>query len=215
MDEPVGLRERKKLRTRATLSEVAIALFLERGYDDVSVAEIAAAAEVSRRTLFAYFPTKDDLVLHRFADHEDEAARTVAQRGRGEAPLDALHRHLRSALERRDPITGLCDHADVVAFYQLVITTPALSSALLRYLSRSEDALTDALHRATPADAPHADRTARLAACQILAVQQALARANQSAIIAGRTADARAPDALAEADHAFDLLRGGLAPYRG
>src|ERR687886_153287 len=99
--EPVGLRQRKKLRTRQAISEAAIALFLERGYDQVSIAEIAAAAEVSKRTLFAYFPTKDDLVLHRFADHQDEAARVVRARPPGVAPLPALHEHLRAALELR------------------------------------------------------------------------------------------------------------------
>src|SRR3954468_19538077 len=126
MDEAVGLRERKKDRTRRAISETPIALFLERGYDDVPVAEIAAAAEVSKRTLFAYFPTKDDLVLHRFADHEDEPARVVRDRAGDVAPLEALHRHLRDGLDRRDPITGLCDHPDVVRFYRLMLDTPAL-----------------------------------------------------------------------------------------
>jgi len=116
-----GLRERKKARTRSGISAAAIALFLERGYDQVSVAEVAEAAEVSKRTLFAYFPTKDDLVLHRFADHEDEPARVVRARGSGVAPLTALHQHLRAALGRRDPITGLCDHPEVVRFYRLVV----------------------------------------------------------------------------------------------
>ena len=78
-----GLRERKKERTRRAISEAAIELFLRRGYDAVPVSEIAEAAEVSKRTLFAYFPTKDELVLHRFADHEDESAAGVedAQEG--------------------------------------------------------------------------------------------------------------------------------------
>ena len=132
----MGLRERKKARTRDAISGAAIALFLQRGYDAVSIAEIAAAAEVSRRTLFAYFPTKDDLVLHRFADHEDEAARVVRAREPDVAPLDALHAHLRTALERRNPITGLCDHPAVVRFYRLVLDTPALSAALVRYQAR-------------------------------------------------------------------------------
>src|SRR3954451_9231355 len=135
MDEPVGLRERKKARTRKAISETAIALFLERGYDEVSVAEIAAAAEVSKRTLFAYFPTKDDLVLHRFADHEDGQARVVRTRPPAVAPLAALHAHLRDALERRDPITGLCDHPAVVRFYRLVLDTPSLRGGLVRYLA--------------------------------------------------------------------------------
>jgi AcrR family transcriptional regulator len=214
VDRTSGLRERKKLRTRQAISEAAIALFLEHGYDRVSVADVAAAAEVSKRTLFAYFPTKDDLVLHRIADHEDEAARIVRGRGRAEAPLDALHRHLRDALARRDPVTGLCDDPRVVAFYRLVTDTSALRSAVLRYVSSGEDALAAALREATPADDRFADVTARLAAGQILAVQRALGQANQAHIAGGASADDRAPEALAEADHAFDLLRGGLVAYR-
>jgi AcrR family transcriptional regulator len=211
MDEPVGLRERKKLRTRRTLSETAIALFLERGYDAVSVAEIAAAAEVSKRTLFAYFPTKDDLVLHRFADHEDETARAVRRRGPGESPLDALRAQLRGALTRRDPISGLCDAPEVVGFYRLV-ATPSLASAMLGYLARGETLLAAALHESAPHEDP---LTARVAASQISAVRKALAQANQARIVAGRTADELAPAALAEAEHAFDMLTGGLVPYRG
>jgi AcrR family transcriptional regulator len=212
MGPPGGLRERKKRRTHRTISETAIALFLERGYDRVSVVEIAAAAEVSKRTLFTYFPSKDDLVLHRIADHEDEGARVVRGRHPGEAPLDALHRHLRCALERRDPISGLCDHPDVVAFYQLIVGTPALTAALTRYISRGEDALTAALHEATPLDLPLGEQTARLAACQILTVHRVLAHANQACIVSGQTAAARAPEAFAEADRAFELLGKGL-PY--
>jgi AcrR family transcriptional regulator len=213
MEAQRGLRERKKLRTHRSISETAITLFLERGYDQVSVAEIAATAEVSKRTLFAYFPSKEDLVLHRIADHEDEAARVVRGRHPGEAPLDALHRHLRSALERRDPITGLCDQPDVVAFYRLVVGTPTLTAALTRYLTRGEDTLATALREAMPLDVPLAEQTARLAACQILAVQRSLAHANQIGIAAGQTAHARAPEALAEADHAFNLLRKGLETF--
>lgn len=212
MDEGLGLRERKKARTRRAISEAAIALFLERGYDDVPVTEIAEAAEVSKRTLFAYFPTKDDLVLHRFADHEDESARVVRDRPADESPLDALHRHLRITLEQRDPITGLCDTPEVVAFHRLVRDTPALSTALQRYHARSVEALTSALLGAAR-EAPHQELTARLAASQIFVVLRELADANQRRVIAGQSADALAPAALAEADHAFDLLRGGLAPY--
>jgi AcrR family transcriptional regulator len=212
VDEGLGLRERKKARTRRAISEAAIALFVERGYDAVPVAEIAEAAEVSKRTLFAYFPTKDDLVLHRFADHEDESARVVRDRAADETPLDALHRHLRTALDRRDPITGLCDTPAVVAFHRLVLETPALRSALLHYHARGVDALTSAL-LGTTRDVPHPELTARLAAGQVLTVLRELANTNQRRIGEGRSADALAPFALAEADHAFELLRSGLTPY--
>jgi AcrR family transcriptional regulator len=214
MDEHLGLRERKKARTRRAISEAAITLFLERGYDDVPVAEIAEAAEVSKRTLFTYFPTKDDLVLHRFADHEDEAARVVRERAAGEAPLDALQRHLHDALDRRDPISGLCDVPAVVAFYRLVLETPALRAAMLRYQSGSVDALAAALLNAAPG-APQPELTARLAATQVQAVLRELADGNQQRIAAGSSAEDLAPTARAEADLAFALLRSGLTPYTG
>ena len=69
MVEPAGLRARKKARTRDAIADAAISLFLAHGFDQVSVADIAAAAEVSKPTLFRYFTAKEDLVLHRIADH--------------------------------------------------------------------------------------------------------------------------------------------------
>ncbi|GAB3889410.1 TetR family transcriptional regulator [Kibdelosporangium lantanae] len=209
-DKP-GLRERKRQRTHQTISAAAIALFLERGYDNVSIAEIADAAEVSRRTLFAYFPTKDDLVLHRFADHEDEPARTVRDRGPNQSPLDALHEQRRLALMARDPITGINDTPEIVAFYHLVIATPALLSALQRFTRSSQKALAAALREATTDE--H-ESTATLAAAQVTAVHQTLSEANHLRVAAGQSADHLEPHALAELDQAYAMLRGGLYPYR-
>src|SRR5580704_9008085 len=90
MTELMGLRERNKARTRETIAATAIRMFLADGFDAVSITDIARAAEVSRRTLFAYFPTKEDLVLQRFADHQDEPARVVRARLSGQSPLEAL-----------------------------------------------------------------------------------------------------------------------------
>ncbi|MFE3288284.1 TetR/AcrR family transcriptional regulator, partial [Streptomyces sp. NPDC059233] len=106
--------------------EVALRLFLSRGFDDVSIVEIAEEAEVSKRTLFTYFPTKEDLVLHVFADHEDESARVVRARPAGTSPLAALHAHELDALARRDPVTGLTSDPDAVAFARLLSTTASL-----------------------------------------------------------------------------------------
>ena len=110
MIEPTGLRARKKARTRDAIADAAISLFLAHGFDQVSVNDIAAAAEVSKPTLFRYFATKEDLVLHRFADHNGEAARVVRDRQAGASPVTALHRHFRAGLDRFDPVTGLTFH---------------------------------------------------------------------------------------------------------
>ncbi|APE22963.1 MULTISPECIES: TetR/AcrR family transcriptional regulator [Streptomyces] len=209
-----GLRERKKERTRQALSDAAVALFMERGFDAVSVAEVAAAAEVSKPTLFRYFPAKEDLVLHRFADHEDESARVVTAGLRaGTAPLDALYAHLLDGLDRRDPVTGLCDHPAVLSYLRLLYGTPALVGRLHAYRMRSEAALADALAAAGAEGSEAADPlVARLGAGQIVAVLGVLAEENTGRIAAGETADEVAADAVAAAGLAFRVLREGL-PY--
>ncbi|MEU4798609.1 TetR/AcrR family transcriptional regulator [Streptomyces sp. NPDC023327] len=204
-----GLRTRKKRQRHRTISDTAIALFLEKGFEKVSVAEVAAAAEVSKPTLFRYFASKEDLVLHRFADHEDEAARVVAARPAGRAALEALHRHFRAGLDRRDPVTGLCDVPAVLAFHRLLYSTPSLVARLHGYQARSEAALAGALataHGGTPLES-------RLAAAQTVAVQRVLAEENWRRITEGETADAVRPDALTAADEAFTHLRAGLPRY--
>jgi AcrR family transcriptional regulator len=194
----MGLRERKRQRMYRDISDIAIRLFLERGFDAVSVAEIAAAAEISKPTLFRYFPAKEDLVLHRIDDHEEEAARVVA----GEAkPLAALRRNFLDGLERCDPITGVNDHPQVLAFHSLVYGTPALVARMYAYLERSEAALAEALGGGLEA---------RLAAGQIIAVRRILAQDNFRRITAGEpVAEVRA-DAVAAAERAFELLAAGL-----
>ncbi|MFI6513217.1 TetR family transcriptional regulator [Streptosporangium sp. NPDC050855] len=195
-----GLRERKRRQVHETISATAVSLFLERGFDEVSVAEVAAAAEVSKPTLFKYFPTKEDLVLHRISDHQGEAARVVRERGPGQAPLEALHRHFLAGLERRDPVTGLNDHPEVLGYHRMVFTTPALAARVFRYMALDEEALAVALTEVTD------DLTARLVAGQVLTVQRVLARRNWQVLVEGETAERAHPAAVAAADHAFALL---------
>ncbi|MEW9549778.1 TetR family transcriptional regulator [Nonomuraea sp. NPDC050783] len=202
-----GLRERKRARTHAAISEAAIALFLARGFDEVSVAEVAEAAEVSKRTLFAYFPAKEDLVVHRFADHETEAARVVRARPPGTRPLVALRDHFLDGLRRRDPITGLNDVPAILALVRMVLETPALRTRMIRFQEGAERALAEALQDTAGVPA----LTARLAAVQVVGVQWLLAADNSVALTGGRSADARYPEAVAAAEHAFALLAGGLA----
>jgi AcrR family transcriptional regulator len=195
--EPTGLRARKKARTRDAIADAAISLFLAHGFDHVSVNDVAAAAEVSKPTLFRYFATKEDLVLHRFADHNGEAARVVRDRPPGVFPVRALHRHFRAGLDRHEPVTGLNDHPEVVAFHRLVFTTPSLAGQLTRYMLQDEEALAGALGPGIEG---------RLRAAQVLAVQRVLAKANWQKIADGRTARDVHPEAVADADLAFAQL---------
>ncbi|MGW5735366.1 MULTISPECIES: TetR/AcrR family transcriptional regulator [Streptomyces] len=215
-----GLRERKRQRMYQAVSDAAIALFLEKGFEKVSVAEVAAAAEISKPTLFRYFPAKEDLVLHRFADHVDEAARVVAARPARRSPLDALQRNFLDGLERQDPVTGLCDNVHVLAFHRLLYGTPSLVARLYAYQERSEAALGEALSEAAAAKpasgrpTPEPDPLpARLTAGQIIAVQRILALENWRRIDAGESAETVWPDAVAATNRAFGQLRSGLARY--
>ncbi|MBJ6645296.1 TetR/AcrR family transcriptional regulator [Streptomyces sp. BSE7-9] len=196
----IGLRERKKRRMYRTVSDIAIGMFLERGFDAVSVAEVAAAAEISKPTLFRYFPAKEDLVLYRIADHEEEPARVVRE---GPTPVEALKRHFLEGLERRDPVTGLNDDSGVLAFHTLLYGTPSLVARLYGHLERTEEALAEALGGGLDA---------RLAAGQIIAVRRILAQENWRRIAAGETLDAVGEDAVAAAERAFGVLAPSLPP---
>lgn len=208
MSGETGLRERKKQRMYQTVSDTAIELFLRRGFEQVSVAEVAAAAEISKPTLFRYFPAKEDLALYRFADHEDEAARVVAGRCAGQSPLGALHEHFLAGLERRDPVTGLSDDHEVLGFHSLLYGTPSLVARLHAYQKRSEEALARALAEAGPSGLE-----ARLAAGQIVVVQRILAEDNWCRIHAGSSAARLHASAVHAADSAYGQLRDGLRLY--
>ncbi|WP_405059854.1 TetR/AcrR family transcriptional regulator [Kribbella sp. NBC_01505] len=190
-----GLRERKKQQTYDALSEAAIGLFLARGFDEVSVADIAAAVDVSKPTLFKYFATKQDLVMHRIADHRHEAARLVE--ASTESAIDTLAEHFRTGLKDRQPTTGLNDHPQVLAYYNLVFTTAALATRLREFMDDDEHALAAVLG---------GDLSAELLAAQVLSTQRILSYRNWRAISGGQSATDRYETALGEAASAFSRL---------
>jgi AcrR family transcriptional regulator len=124
MPEP-GRRERKKQATRQHIAMTAVRLFLERGFDDVSVAEIADAADVSKVTVFNYFPSKTDMVFE-LAETADPAG-AVRDRLPGETPLDAIRHYYNGALERRAEWT--CLHDGVDRFARILWASPTLLGA--------------------------------------------------------------------------------------
>ncbi|MFK0111187.1 TetR/AcrR family transcriptional regulator [Streptomyces sp. NPDC091217] len=198
----MGLRERKKRRMYEDVSDIAVRLFLAKGFDAVPVAEVAAAAGISKPTLFRYFPAKEDLVLYRIADHETEAARLVAGASGAESPVGVLRARFLDGLRRNDPITGLNDHPAVLAFHTLLNSTPTLVARQYAYLERSEAALAEALGSTLEA---------RLAAGQIIAVQRILAQDNWRRIAAGERVEDVREDAVRAAERAFGRLERALA----
>ncbi|GAA3091137.1 hypothetical protein GCM10020254_40120 [Streptomyces goshikiensis] len=103
-----GLRDRKKRETRDRLAHVATLLFIERGFEQVTIAEIAEAAHVSKMTVSNYFPLKEDLVFDAGQRVLDSLARTVRERTPGESALHALRRAYLATLGEQHPLNGRC-----------------------------------------------------------------------------------------------------------
>ena len=140
MNTELGLRERKKQRTRQQIAEAAWRLFAERGFEQVPVAEIAAEAEVSEATVFNYFPTKDDLVFHRMEAFEDELLDAIRDRPEGDSIVQAFGRfalQARGFLQSDDPraTDGMREAA------RIMLGSPALQARQREIFERYTDAL--------------------------------------------------------------------------
>src|SRR5262249_51799790 len=85
-----GLRERKKQRTRETIARAGAELFAERGYHATTLPEIAEAADVSTRTIFAYFPSKEDILFSKFAQMKEALAQALTERPEGTDALETV-----------------------------------------------------------------------------------------------------------------------------
>ncbi|MFE6847275.1 TetR/AcrR family transcriptional regulator [Streptomyces sp. NPDC057686] len=135
-----GRRERKKAQTRQALTDAAVRLFTERGFDNVGVREVAEAADVSLSTLFKHFPSKEALVFDLDTDIESALAAAVRDRAPGQPVLHALRDHMvrtRTAVRTDDPT------------FVLVESTPALRDYARRMWSRHEKTLAATLAEAT------------------------------------------------------------------
>src|SRR5579864_9843477 len=128
-----GLRERKKLQTRRHIFEVARRLFDERGFESVTVAEIARAADVSEVTVFNYFPTKEDLFYGGMQFFEEQLLEAVRDRPRGETPVKALRRRL---VESTDGLRSPERIEAIVKSAQAVAGSPSLAARELEIVDR-------------------------------------------------------------------------------
>ncbi|WP_181774959.1 TetR/AcrR family transcriptional regulator [Amycolatopsis pittospori] len=120
--------DRGGAKTRAHIADVATALFVERGFEDVTIAEIAAAAGVSKVTVFSHFDRKEDLALDRLPDAVGVARAAVRERPDGVGVVDAVRRAALDLAERQHPLSGLSDDGDPLA--RTVMESPALISRL-------------------------------------------------------------------------------------
>ncbi|MFJ6754729.1 MULTISPECIES: TetR/AcrR family transcriptional regulator [unclassified Streptomyces] len=135
-----GRRERKKAQTRQALTDAAVQLFTERGFDNVGVREVAEAADVSLSTLFKHFPSKEALVFDLDTDIESALVAAVRDRAPGQTVLHALRDHMvrtRTSVRTDDPT------------FVLVESTPALRDYARHMWLRHEKTLAAALAEAT------------------------------------------------------------------
>lgn len=154
MSADVGRRERKKAATRKAISDAATQLFVERGFDEVSIREVADAADVSPTTVFAHFPKKEALVFDEDDAQRDMLVAAVRDRPEGTSVSDALR-----DLYRRELIGLAFDPtgAHRRQFMQLITDTPALRDYASRMWLRHEDALAAAIAATTGQSEPDAE----------------------------------------------------------
>ncbi|MEU8201845.1 TetR/AcrR family transcriptional regulator [Streptosporangium sp. NPDC049046] len=148
MCEVLGLRERKKLRTRHALIAAALKLFMDKGYEQTTVSEIAAAADVSTRTFFSYFASKEDVIFCNSRDGIERVLRVIAEPRPGDRAIDLLTRAVESgfsAITLDEQLQG-----EIGPINHLVMTVPSLRARGLLLLFESQRELAEALHQAFP-----------------------------------------------------------------
>jgi AcrR family transcriptional regulator len=151
---PVGLRERKKARTRDAIQRHALRLFREQGYDATTIEQIAEAAEVSPSTFFRYFPTKEDLVL------SDEYDPMILAAFHGQPAGVPPVRALRDAIRSVSAGFGAEERAAIEERWRLSLEVPQVRAAALLNLTAGIDMVAEALAKRAGRDAPgFADRT--------------------------------------------------------
>ncbi|MEV0198816.1 helix-turn-helix domain-containing protein [Nonomuraea sp. NPDC050691] len=191
MDTPpvVGRRERKKAATRQAIADAALRLFLERGYDRVSIRDIAEAADVSTTTLFKHFPGKEALVFDQEEDREAGLIAAVRRRPAGQGVVDALREHVLASW------LPVATHPLRTEFTALVDSTPVLQEYAERMWTRHTAALSAAI--ADDAGVSHDDIACRALARFVLDIP-ALTRGLE--------------DPRAAVEEVFDLLTHGWRP---
>jgi AcrR family transcriptional regulator len=173
----MSLRERKKQLTRQALLDAADRLFEARGYDHVTVAEIADAANISVKTLFTYFASKEDLAFADESRLRDAITAAITGGPDGVGPVDAAAAELRRMVQGADR-NGRLD--GVEGYHRAFGDSPALQSRLRRMWSGYEDAVTAAVLSRHPGTGPAA---ARLEAMLVIALVRSLTTAEVRELI--------------------------------
>jgi AcrR family transcriptional regulator len=205
-----GLRERKKHQTREAIAETARALFVERGFEAVRVAEIARAADVSEKTVFNYFPTKEDLVFWRLEAFEAEILGALCERAPGEPALAAFRRFVltpRGLIDEDDPAAREL----LLGITRMITSSPALIAREQQVFLAFTDSLARLLAEETGADAD--DIEPWVAANAMMGVHRALVRLTRERVLAGATTNELQEELIAHGERALAALEQGLGAY--
>jgi AcrR family transcriptional regulator len=201
-----GLRERRKQETRRAISDVATEMFVTRGFDEVTISQVAEAAGVSKMTVTNYFPRKEDLVFDRADAITRHLADVVTTRRPGESMLAAIRRDYAEAAARADVTLGLSSPE----FARMITSSPALASRGLEMLYQREQALGDAIAAETGTDNP----AQRLIAAILCSVHRVLFAEASRRSMAGEPRPQTCAVLAEEATRAFDLLEPSLGGYQ-
>jgi AcrR family transcriptional regulator len=195
----VGLREVKKLRTRREIADRAMQLFAQRGFDRVTVAEVAAAADVSEKTVYNYFPTKEDLFFDEVPAREEALVAAVRGRRAGESILAALRRLEDGECPR------LCSPG-FATFARIIEESRALQAKELEVMARFVRVLAEAIQAELGID----ERDSRIAAGLLVSVHWQLFSAARKQALAGKHGPAAVRRLRADIDRAHQMLEHGL-----
>ena len=205
MAEP-GLRERKKQQTRQLILDAATRLFVERGFDGVTVSEIARAAELSEMTVYNYFPSKEDLVFGRMEFFEEQLVAAVQQRAPDESAVAAFGRMMLAGVDQLAARTEMIANAAILIRASLALQARE-REITARYTARLAGVLTAETGSADD------DMEAWTAASALMAVHRGLIEHVRNAVLAGRRGAQLSNDAIAQASRALARLESGLAGY--
>ncbi|HEX6761579.1 MAG TPA: helix-turn-helix domain-containing protein [Gaiellaceae bacterium] len=195
----MGLRETKKQNTRREIADQAMRLFAQRGFDRVTVAEVADAAGVSEKTVFNYYPTKEDLFYDEVPEREAAIAGAIRGRASGESVLAALRRLQIGECNR------LCS-PQFATFARIIEDSPALRAKELEVMARFVHAVASALESELAIDA----RDARIAAGLLVSVHRQFFRAAREQALAGRSGPGAVRALRDDLERAYRLLEHGL-----
>jgi AcrR family transcriptional regulator len=206
-DEP-GLRQRKKAKTRLSISEIATKMFIQRGFDAVTVAEVAAAADVSVATIFNYFETKEDLFFDREGDVIAAHSRFIRERKAGESIPSALHRGFRAAIDAALP--QLLSRGGG-SFLRTVEASPTLRARARFALEKTEASLAETIAEET--GAVKGDLTPRAVAAMVVSIERMLMEDARAAVLRGDAVGVAKRKLSRACDRAFELLESGVRGY--